>query len=365
MIVRLLRFLLHVVLALAACLMLMWGAGRLCNDRWYLTQYLWWMPTPLVAACFLLASLAVALGALVVPRTRAIRVARWSLHACTATVLLVFAIESHAWRYLRPSPPVDAASSVRVLAWNPAVDYMSDFAQRVAATHPALIAITNRPAYTDWGALQDEVGGSRSMARFAHLSLVSRWRILRWGGTRLAIQGARKRTTLWPGGGEVSQDQGEAFFAELDATPDLGRTLVVWMLDFPSDPELARDANFSTAAATLMGFKGPSYTRSRLNLDVLDEPGSRSDGFPSPDLIVGDFNTPRGSRSIARVTGGMSHAYDLAGRGWAPTWHRRVPFIAIDQTFVAPWLDVIDYSTPDMGAGQHRAQVIDLRRLAK
>jgi hypothetical protein len=357
------RILARILAASSAACFLLWLTGRLCNDRWHLTQYLYWMPTPLVLACMLLASLCIALLARLLPPARPKVRTRLVLWGLNITVLLSLLAEWNVTRYLLPVEAPSKSSPLRIVAWNPAIDFMDDFATRVVALNPAIIAITNRPAYTDWVALQDQVGGTRSMARFSHVSLVSRYRILRWGGTRLGITDARKRTTRWAGGGEVSQDQGEALFVELDTSAVLGRNLMLWMIDIPSDPNLCRDTVFRQARATLDGFSGPSYTRSPLNLDVRDEPGTTPPGFPAADVMIGDFNTPRGSHSITHVTGTLRHAYDLAGRGWCPTWRRDYPLIAIDQCFLAPWLGAVGYAAPDMGAGWHRAQVIDVLSL--
>ncbi|MEI7657048.1 MAG: endonuclease/exonuclease/phosphatase family protein [Phycisphaerae bacterium] len=358
---RLLRILLWSLHALAAVATLLWTVGRLANDRWHATQYLYWIPTPgMVFLLSVLLILVAALSPLLTSKGRLTH-ARTGLFASLVAVSIVFGAECNLERYLFKMPPQDLTQpSIRLLVWNPAVDRMDDFADRVASQDPQLIAIANRPGRTDWPALQDQVGGSRAIARFAHLSLVSRHRIIRWGGAILGIEGARKRTTFWPGGGEVSQDKGEALFVELDTRALLGRTLVVWLLDFPSDPELSRDANFAAATATLTGFRGRSYTRNPMGLDVEDDPAAVPVGFPPADLIVGDFNTPRGSSSIRRVTGTLRHAYDLAGRGWATTWPRSIPLIAIDHVFVAPWLDVRSYVTRDLGAGGHLAQIVDL-----
>ncbi len=361
MIQRLLRILLWSAHALAAVATLLWAIGRLANDRWHATQYLFWIPTPgMVLLLALLVLLVAALSPFVVAPGR-LRHARTGLFASLVGVSIVFAGECNLERLvLRPSPVDPTQPSLRLLVWNPAVDRMDDFAPRVASQDPQLIAIANRPGRTDWPALQDQVGGSRAIARFAHLSLVSRHRIIRWGGAALGIEGARKRTHLWHGGGEVSQDKGEALFVELDTRAVFGRTLVVWILDLPSDPELSRDANVATAAATIAAFSGRSYTRNPMGLDVEDDPAVTPRGFPPADLIVGDFNTPRGSASIRRLTGDLRHAYDIAGVGWATTWPRTFPLIAIDHAFVAPWLDVRRYATIDLGAGGHLAQVVDL-----
>jgi hypothetical protein len=361
MLQRLLRFLLWSAHAIAAVATLLWTIGRLANDRWHATQYLFWIPTPGMVLLLGLLVLFVAALSPLVDRKGRLTHARTGLFAALVAVSIVFAGECNLERFLlKPTPSDPTQPALRLLVWNPAVDRMDDFAARVAAQDPQLIAIANRPGRTDWPALQDQVGGSRSIARFAHLSLVSRHRIIRWGGTKLGIQGARKRTTLWHGGGEVSQDKGEALFVELDTRALFGRPLVVWILDLPSDPELSRDANFAAATAAISTFTGRSFTRNPMGLDVEDDPATTPKGFPPADLIVGDFNTPRGSVSIRRVTGDLRHAYDLAGRGWATTWPRRLPLIAIDHAFVADWLDVRRYDTHDLNAGGHLAQVVDV-----
>lgn len=361
MLQRLLRSLLWSAHALAAVATVLWIIGRLANDRWHATQYLFWIPTPgLVLLVALLLIFVAALSPLIASPGR-LRHARTGLFASLVGVSIIFASECNLERVVfKPAPADPTQPSLRLLVWNPAVDRMDDFAARVASQDPQLIAIANRPGRTDWPALQDQVGGSRAIARFAHLSLVSRHRVIRWGGTMLGIQGARTRTSIWPGGGEVSRYGGEAMFVELDTRAVFGRTLVVWMLDLPSDPELSRDANFVAAAAAIAGFNGRSYTRNPMGLDVEDDPAATPKGFPPADLIVGDFNTPRGSASIRRVTGDLRHAHDLAGIGWATTWPRKAPLIAIDHAFVASWFDVRRYATIDLGAGEHLAQVVDL-----
>jgi hypothetical protein len=350
------------LVAAAWCTFIMWLVGRIVNDRLHVTQYLFWMPPP-----FVLADIAACLGCaslfnLFLTRSKLRRAGIRAGWCAGAIVLTATAVQWNLHRYLLLAAQPSGAT-VRVMAWNPATDFIKDFAERVVAEHPRIMAITNRPAYTNWQMLQDEVGGARSMVRYAHLSVVSAYRVLEWGGTRLGVKGAVKRTTLWQGGGEVSQDQGEALYCILDTREVFGRTSVLWMLDLPSDPNLSRDIVFSEADETLRTFQGPRYSRTERNLDQEKLPGADDAGFPSPDLIMGDFNTPRGSHSISRVARGLAHAYDLAGRGWSPTWRRDYPFIAIDQTFVAPWMRVTAYEIKDLGAGWHRTQILDLESL--
>ena len=112
------------------------------------------------------------------------------------------------------------------------------------------------------------------------------------------------------------------------------------------------------ASDTLTAFPGPFWKRDEAGLDQRET--DAKPGFPTPDLIVGDCNTPRGSASLAIVAGSMSQAFDQAGRGFEATWPRKTPIIAIDQAFVGPRLRAVGYDIVDLGAAQHRAEVIDL-----
>lgn len=443
---------------------LLWALGQIFNDSWHLTQYFYWLPTPIilagmVAAGTILLLLLFAIRALDrrhrssdgdpgvnesvgrkhdtssdqaknetlspaldappqplvnLPRAgrlssrrrlmtpaRPMRQAVLAIWVCALLCLGWSCYEQRLYRYITSSGTKNAAlvarsgqetrqaselksqivsaaepassletraQSLRVLAWNPATDYIDDFAERVATVPADVLAITNRPGHTKWDALRDHVGGARSMARFGRLTIISHFRVVSWGGCTLGIEGARKQTTVWRGGGEVSQDSGEGFFVELDTTARLGRTTTIWIVDIPSDIGLHRDRVFSQASQALREFRGPVFGRSDANLDIAKPiaPSSAGAGanigFPSADLIVGDFNTPRGSRSMRRVVGDLDHAYDQVGRGWAATWRRDVPLIAIDQAFVGSWLRTVTYSIRDMGAGSHRAQVIEVER---
>lgn len=364
----------------------LWLLGRVFNDRWHPAQYCYWLPTHLslvwlaASACLLTLIFALTPGRARVQATSPVPARQkrsrraYAVAIFWLAVLLMFLWACHEYRLYRylgntptPASTFENPRALRILAWNPAIDYMDDFADRVQLRKADILAITNRPGHTKWEQLRDHVGGARSMARFGRLTIISHYRIVRWGGCALGITGARKRTTLWQGGGEVSQDSGEAFFVELDTTAQLGRTFTLWMIDIPSDLALHRARVFEQAAATLTSFPGPCFGRSDANLDVLLplEPGggNRASAFPPPDLIVGDFNTPRGSRSIRTLVGDLPHAFDAAGRGLAGTWRRDFPLVFIDQTYVARWLTPRWYNIIDMGAGQHRAQWMQLERV--
>jgi hypothetical protein len=361
-----LTFLAWTTAGLSAALLGAWALGRAVTDSWGWSQFLYWIPSPLVvlmAFAGLAASTVTGLLARRYASEKPARVpaarARLVLWACWLGSLAFMLLgEWHSLRYLSPVSPPPGSAPFRVLSWNAEVDRLDDFEDRVMSQEAAVIVIANGPRRADWQAVRRRFGAPTWTARGTRFTVVSKFRILRWGTTDLRITGSRPRVAWWTGGGNIYVDTGDAMFVELDTTAIAGHTTVIWGLDLPSDPRMIRSDVMHLASDTLTGFVGPIWKRDDGGLDQRDI--DAKPGFPAPDLIVGDCNTPRGSASLAIIAGSMSAAFDQAGRGFEASWPRKAPIIAIDQAFVGPRLRAVGYDIVDLGAALHRAEVIDL-----
>lgn len=369
---RPLRALASACTILAAGVLSLWLLGLLVNDRFVWSQFLWWMPgwvvLPTCAALLAIASVlrragwVPALG----PRVRSrLAIALWIIILASGLWCLLV-----AWRFpqslLRPKLAAQpAAGNVRVLHWNPSIFPRFDrLADDVAALQPDIAAIANPPISMGLAgvahALPKPDGSPASVAIFGRLAIFSRFSMLRWGGTELRITGSRPRVFQWEGGGNISIDQGQALLAELDTREALGRTTVVWLLDLPSDPDIPRARMAREARETLLQFPGVMRERTPDGLDAPITPDGRA-RLLTPDIIVGDLNITRGSRSLRELVGpAMRHAYDDAGAGLELTFPRFPALLAIDNAFVAASLRTRDYRVIDVGAGKHRAQVVEV-----
>ncbi|MFZ4574191.1 MAG: endonuclease/exonuclease/phosphatase family protein [Phycisphaerales bacterium] len=365
-----------VLALLAALVVLSWCTGRLLTDRTVLTQYLFWPPAlayGLVSVLLLSFSWLLALmGQPYLPTSfapdadkpvefmRLPRAARGTRRAvglaCTAMIVHAVVVEARGVRWLHP--PTAPNTQLRLVFWNAATAFMDDYADKIATVNPSIVCIANPAAYCKWEVIREAVGGDKSDAqRYGRLACFGPWPILRWGGTSLEIQGAKTRYF----DGKPSIDRGQAMFVEFDATETFGRPIVVWVIDIPSDIALSRQTMLKQAAAAINGFSGPVMIRGKSGLDQeVDSPK----GFPAPDIIAGDFNTPRGSASLSHVSGTLVHAYDQAGYGPEPTWHREYPLVAIDHVFTGGPVRAAGYSSVDVGAGKHRMQIVDLASVA-
>ncbi|HEX7896777.1 MAG TPA: endonuclease/exonuclease/phosphatase family protein [Planctomycetota bacterium] len=57
-----------------------------------------------------------------------------------------------------------------------------------------------------------------------------------------------------------------------------------------------------------------------------------------PDLVLGDFNTPRDTAHFDAWRGELTHAFEAAGAGWDLTWPATFPLLSIDHVWCAPTL---------------------------
>jgi hypothetical protein len=79
-----------------------------------------------------------------------------------------------------------------------------------------------------------------------------------------------------------------------------------------------------------------------------------------PDLILGDFNTPRDSVFFDAWRPDWAHAFESAGRGCDATWPYPLPFLAIDHVWARHDLRVLGCRHEGSRASDHRAVVVDL-----
>ena len=131
-------------------------------------------------------------------------------------------------------------------------------------------------------------------------------------------------------------------------------------MDVPSDNAICRVAMTLLAAGAIHAWTGPMSVRTGGNItqEMADA------GFPEPDVIVGDFNIPRGSWSLRLLTGSMHNAWSDAGTGGGVgplgSWPRRWPIYHLDQAFLGRDLRSTSYRLVDPGQGRHRVQILGI-----
>jgi hypothetical protein len=377
-----------------------WLIGRIYTDEALWTQYLYWVPSYLSVA-----GAATALAGAWVLRWSArrlmppVRQPRRGVLRVTCMLVAVMALHTAfvEWRMFArgADPRANAAGEPawRLSYWNVSGAERGPWVSRVLAGEPDLVIIANLWGYKSFlefrDAFKGEKGPTPTVFFDPRFMVATRWPLVRWGATDLRI--APSEEAKKPGGEDrfFRADPGRAAFIELDvsahpAMKSLGRPLVVWIIDLPSDISLPRMRVTANAASAIVSL-GAAPMEYQAGQWV--STGARVP-FPEPDVIVGDFNIPRGSASLRNIVATAVDAYDVAGSGYAATFpsgeqvalsalakdpehaplHKRLmarllgrPWWKLDHAFVNPACRVTGYRVIDPGSGTHRLQMLDLR----
>ena len=365
--------------------LLVYGVGRAMTDATAWSQYLWWVPAlwsvGAAWACWAISALA-GRAAL---RPGGVMVRPLLLVGCViASLWLVFGEWGVHRAVLGPREQA-RERTLRVMHWNQSGGYrMDDSAALVAQADADIVVIVNArydrfrretvgamaalvPGETEVR-LDGRVAARTRAGHFFSMGMVmigSRERILRGGMVPLPPMEATDE------GWRTAEDPGFVAWFEIEPGErfaSLGRPLVVWAVDFPSDPSLWRRDVVANAVEAVGAWYRQAFS--------CDEQGRwRAEetpvSVPAPDIVIGDFNTLRGSASLEGLAAGTDDAFGQAGWGRARSWRQehRHPVVNgllgladwhIDLTRVGPAWRATRYRLVTPGSGPHKAQVVDL-----
>lgn len=339
--------------------------ARFMSDQHLWSQWLFVIPPE----AWLLAIWSLAIGtALLEPKAM-----RWARLAPIAVALLVtvFIAWTH-WRIQNALLRSPGPTALRVYHWNATEatdEALQAFLRQTdpfALRHdsPAVVVLANPPLRLDWPDIAAMLADREIPANSAQ-------RHVRRGGRFVIISGPSMTSAGWTGldlGGKTSEpdliDDGTAIFATLDLPA--GNT-TIWGWDWPSDPRRGRMAYVAPSLEAINESRHLRFASTAAG--PLRQ--SENKGFPPPDIVVGDFNTARGSAAIDRLLPGLASAHAQAGIGPDYGWPRfifygnkerpTIPFVGLDQAFIrsAAWRATA-YRMIDTGVGTHRAQEIIL-----
>jgi hypothetical protein len=358
---RIARYASVVLTAAAAAVLLIWVLGRAATDRTLWTQYLFWVPTwaYLVAAGAALAGALVltrfagpAKPPVVIARLRRITAVVWTL--VLASLLITDLRLPNA---LGRGPD---GTRIRIMHWNVSgIDTPASVRAALDREDPDIVIFVNTWRRVGWEAIIQEFGPPVALAWENGIMVLAKPDLPRYGSTWLGLQNLPPDTTIDFGARGRRMDPGRALWLEFDTKAELGRPITVVVYDMPSDLRRWRWKLALNAANALTEWEGPLILRDRRG-QTTREP-VKAYGFPKADVVIGDFNIPRGSASLSLLAPGMANAFDQGGFGYAATYPRHRPLVHIDHTFLAPWLRAARYRVVDPGEpSSHLYQVTDI-----
>jgi hypothetical protein len=343
--------------------------GRVLTDTRHWSQYLYWVPILwTLIACWVLLLVSALLGWRGLrPKGHFVRALLMLMCLGMTLFALVF-----VWRVHRPvlrlvsAPP---EPDLRVIHWNIAADsFDTDAAARsILAQSPDIALIANARWDGQRAELLDALAlptpdpeSSTTTPTLIGSLLIATNHALTHSTVAWLDPSADPDTNTRPTG-----DRGWIVLLAFEI-PDRSAPFVVWVVDLPSEPTQWRA---DTIARALRAATRPDL-RIRAHTDA------PAPDFTSPDLIIGDFNTPRASASLARfgtlAPAPYTDAFGDTGWGRARSWTPRPAnplaraAIAladwhIDLALVHPDHTATDYALFAPVPADHRAQRVDLR----
>lgn len=290
-----------------------WMAGQAALDRWWWSQWCFWVPAWPVA-------IVTASGALAASRTIRPGVARRVALALLCGAALLAGARSARYEFGWAPARASGPDSIDVTHWNPQWpgERALDFGRALA---PELgdVAILTTPGSMLRATVADDWLPAGYRARnFGTFGVVS----------RLAIAEARVLATATPPG------VGLVCIAWVEVRSERGDPLRILVVDLPSDPRVARGRVAAAARDLLAEVRLPAL----------------------PDLVVGDLNSTPGSVVQRAVAPGCDHAPPWRCSGWLGTYERPWAQLRIDAMLSREGVEWVSYRTLDLGIGRHRAQ---------
>lgn len=307
-------------IALALTVALAWGIGRVVTDRFPVIQYLYWIPTIVALAITLVCAISLA-------RSNWRRY-KWVLWGIAFVQAIVFVLQDYRIVGSSPVARAGVGSSIGIAHINAGwpgdssailAGGISDGLKRVYGDPGPDILLISEPGRL----LDPQVAIGRCMTDARAVS-VGRFAVV----SRVPIVDAM------PLYDDAKSSAAFVRFGPWHGIPSWGALLV----DFPSDPSIARSTHLAKFRSQLESLRVPSAL-----------------------VIVGDFNTTRGGSAVQEFAPTMRDAFTAAGIGYGATYPRAFPLWHIDLMLIAPSVLVERYEIIDTGFGKHRMQVATMR----
>jgi hypothetical protein len=326
---------------------LSWIAARAVGERSVATQPMAWIPVEaLFAACVLLVAMGWMLR--VTLSTGPTRLNLLFKLGLLATTLSGFGVVFGAWNLHRMFSPVRTTddSALDLIYLNLSAKPMPSWGAMSAQAD--ILVIANAQWREDLQPAWSWIGGDeqeRDALTTGRCTVMTRHRIVRYATVSLEFD------ELWPAG--VEPQRGWVCAVELITRQ--GQPVCLWVVDMPSSPLLPRRKAMRFAMEQIRSWTGAAT--------VMDQQGIRTTepmaGLPLPDLVVGDFNTPRWSASLDAFSSkrvlDLTEVSAAVGHGPSGTFPSPWSVLPIDLVFTGPQWRGLDHQTQVLPRVRHRA----------
>ena len=286
-----------------------WFFGIVVTDRWMWSQWLAWIPTQVVMLL-----LVISLIVVIIAKAKKLGII---ITLVLSSVTYWFIFEENKF-----FSKATAGSGLRIVGWTMSHSkkrVSKESAEKVISLKGDITLLTHGWYVRGESSIREWMGaGNRPVSNGPFTILTT-------------LQVVEVQTLIASDGIYISM-----FI--IDTSETLGKPLVLWAIDLPSELDISR---IKTA------------TKVQRLLATLNT--------PTPDVVIGDFNMTRGSYSIEKMFPELSDASDEGGFGLLASFPMEYPLYHIDHTLIREDLYCSAFSFINPQIGRHRVQIVELR----
>ena len=285
----------------------LWIIGAILSDRWSWSQWLSWIPTPIVILVFTLV-------ALLFFFTHKRKLSMLYFGCAVITTIWFCSFEHQLFS------SKNGKGTVSILGWtmsHPKDKVAEESANLIVQMNSDITLLTHGWRVRGEPAIREWLGTSRHRVVNSQFTLFTKF-------APVKIQ-----TLIATDGKYVSS-------FVLDTTSVLGDVLVLWAVDLPSSLTIS---------------KMDTAHRIRRLLQSVDT--------MQPDIVIGDFNMTRNSIASKTIFPNLQNAASSTGTGILASFPVEFPLFHIDHILFGSRLTMLNYTLINPHIGRHRIQVAD------
>ncbi len=283
----------------------LWLLGNLISDRWGWSQWLAWIPTPVVLVLLITTFFITFIS---------------KCKKMSAFVTVIFTTSLLWFVFIENKFFADTTSQqgFKIVGWtmsHPKEAVSKESADQLIKLNGDITLLTHGWHVRGEHSIKEWIGEDNKRVISGPFTLLTKLKVIE-------VQ------TL------IASDGVYLSMFTIDTTKQLGKPLVLWAIDLPS---------------SLATIRMNTASRVRRILDSIE--------YKRPDVVLGDFNMTRNSYAIKTMFPTLIEASDIGGIGLIASYPANFSLYHIDHILLSKAFNCSSYEVINPGIGRHRVQI--------
>jgi hypothetical protein len=283
----------------------LWLLGNLISDRWGWSQWLAWIPTPVVLV-------------LLITTLLFTFVSKCKKLSAFVTVIFVTSLLWFVFKENKFFANTTSQQGLKIVGWtmsHPKEAVSKESADQLIKLNGDITLLTHGWHVRGENSIKEWIGKNNKRVISGPFTLLTKLKVI------------EVRTLIASDGVYISM-------FTIDTTEQLEKPLVLWAIDLPS---------------SLTTIRMNTASRVRRILDSIE--------YKQPDVVLGDFNMTRNSYAIKTMFPTLIEASDIGGKGLIASYPANFSLYHIDHILLSKAFNCSSYELINPDIGRHRVQI--------